>query len=268
MSKKVGYAETRLVKSKQKHKNKFVTLMVCVLSLAMVVLLSGVLAGAITVGNFSNLFQNKSNTISAHSYYMVSMGKYNSRSEAEAVASGAAVMGASAYVWELNKMFYVVGNIYKNSSEADSVLKNISGTGNYEISVEEIKFKKLTISNKEYSNEQIKAIVEAIKSLNNIYEKCYDYSLKVDKGEVNTGLVSSELNSIKSEAKITAAKLDAINSYAVSELTINTKNAFISVVDALDNAILKVISGNSVNGDLRCLVSKIVVAKYNLYQNI
>ena len=119
MSKKVGYAETRLVKSKQKHKNKFVTLMVCVLSLAMVVLLSGVLAGAITVGNFSNLFQNKSNTISAHSYYMVSMGKYNSRSEAEAVASGAAVMGASAYVWELNKMFYVVGNIYKNSSEAD-----------------------------------------------------------------------------------------------------------------------------------------------------
>lgn len=268
MSKKVSYAETKLVKSKTKHKNVFVTFLVCVLSIASVILLSSMLSGVLTVGNFSNLFGGKANQINAHSYYMVSMGKYGARSEAEAVASGAAVMGASAYVWELDGEFYVVGNIYKSQDEANSVYKNINGTGNYEISIKEIKFKKVSVNVKDYTTEQTKTILDAINNLNTIYEKCYDYSLKVDKSEVNTSLVSSELNSIKSDAKIVSAKLDAINSYAVSEVALNTKNAYISVIDALDNAILKVISGNSVNSDLKCLVAKIVVAKYNLYQNI
>lgn len=268
MSKKVGYAETKLVKSKAKHKNRFVTLLVCVLSVSFVILISGMLSGVLTVGNFSGLFGGKVNSIIAHSYYMVSMGKYNSKSEAETVASGAAVMGAGAYVWGLDGEFFVVGNIYKTLEEANLVLNNIGGTGNYNVEVKELKFKKVSVEVKDYSTEQIKTILDAIKNLNTIYEKCYDYSLKVDKAEVNTTLVSSELNSIKSDAKIVAAKLDAINSCAVSEVTINVKNAYISVIDALDNAILKVISGNSVNSDLRYLVAKIVVAKYNLYQNI
>ena len=274
MPKIVEYAEVKRVKSKQKRENKRLKkFFLIVLFLGLVVVVSGFLSGLFSFGGgsstnlFSGLFAKK-NQIASHSYYMVSMGTYNSLAEAESVASGTAVMGAGSYVWFYKSKFYVVGNIYKSISDAEAVYNNIKNTGNYEISVEEIPFKKLTINNSNYTAEQNQTVKGAITFIGSLYEKCYDYALRVDKSEVNTTLVSSELNSLKSEAKIYASKLDAINSYAVSELVLNTKNAYITIIDALDAAILKVIAGNSANSDLKYLVAQVVSAKYNLYQNI
>ena len=271
MSKKVSYAETTLVKSRtKKGKFKFLKILGLCLLLVAIIITAGLLSGVITIGNFNfgSLFFKQSNVIKEHSYYLVSMGKYDNVNEAQSVASGAAVMGAGAYVWELNKSYYVVGNFYKSLDEANSVYNNIKGTGNYNITVEEVKFNKVNLNNKDYNKEQNKVVFDSVKFIDSVYEKCFDYSLKIDKNEVNATLVSSELNNLKSECKIKASKLDTLNSYAVSETTINIKNCYIGIIDALDNAILKVINGSSINSDLRYLVANIVVFKYNLYQNI
>lgn len=267
MSKKIGYADVSLVKSRAK-KNGIITFFVFTLAIAFVVLLAGVLSGAISVGNFKGLFFKDQNSISTHSYHMVYMAKCDTKSKAESVASGAQVVGAGAYVWELDGEFYVVGSIYKTKEEASAVYNNIKNTGNYEIGVKELNFKKLEVNEKNYSTEQTKSILSAIKSLDEIYDKCFKFSVMVDKGEVNPSFISSELNTIKSEAKVIAAKLDALNSYAASKVSVSTKNAFVFVVDAIDNAVLRTIGGKSANSDLKYLIAKIIAAKYNLYQNI
>ena len=268
MSKKINYAETRLIKSKQNRKfGGFFAILLSILMVGCMVAISGVLSGFLTIADIGLLFNNK-NVINSHSYYMVVMGEYNNLADAETVASGAAVMGAASYVWNNNNKFFVVGNIYKTKEDANKVCEQIKNTANYNIFVKQIDFKKLNISNKNYTTEQLKTIVDSIKFIGTIYEKTYDYGVKIDKNEIAATQVSSELNNIKSQVKIFASKLDSINSVSVSETTINIKNAYIKIVDALDSAILKVINGSSVNKDIKYLTCTIVDAKYNLYQNI
>lgn len=265
---KLKYLETKLIKRKKKSRGKgFKVFIVCLVLVIATIFISGSLGDILKISPISVLFGNNSYEIKEHSYFAVLMGEYNTRAESEAVASGVAVMGAAAYVWELDGKFLVVGNVYKNKSDAEIVLKNVSGN-NYSVSVKEIPFNKISLKEAELTDEQTELLVSAVKFLDTVYERCYDYSVKFDKGEVVATIVSSELNSLKGEVSVWANKLDLINSYMLTNKGVQIKNSYISVGLELEKAVLSVISGNSVNKDLKYLTTAISVAKFNLYKNI
>lgn len=269
MSKNIlHYSDTKLIKAKKTKSKKggwiFVFVLCCA---ALVLFLSNGLGNILKVSTFSFLFGKQSSAISAHSYYAVLMGEYQTKSEAQAVASGVSVLGAGAYVWEIDGKFLVVGNVYKSKSDAETVLKNISGN-NYNVSVMEIKYDKLTIKSDSLTDEQEEELLNAVKFLDELYLKVYDYSIKFDKSEIVATVVSSELNTLKGNVKVWASKLDAINSYAVTNYGLTIKNTFVSISEELDACVLKVINGTSVSKDLKYLVTSVAVEKYNLYNNL
>lgn len=268
MSKNVlKYHETKLIKSKNKKGKGFFVLLFCLLIFVGVVYFSGFLGSVISVGNFSFLFNNSKIVVKQHSYYAVVMGEYGSEMEAQKVSSGVSVMGAGGYVWNDNEKYYVIGNVYKLKSDAENVLKNMSQT-NYSCTVVEIPYKKLSFNAENLTKEQRGVVEACIEQINNVFEKCYNYSISFDKGEVVSTVVSSELNTLKGDLLIYGSKLDAINSVAITPQTLHLKNAIISINNEIENTILKVINGSSPNKDLKYLTSSVAIIKYGLYNAI
>lgn len=261
------YSDTKLIKTKKPKSKKHGLFVFCLLCVLLVIFFATGLGDALKVNSFPFLFKGETLTISEHNYYAVLMGEYQTKSEAQGVASGVSVLGAGAYVWEVNNKFLVVGNVYKTKSDAEAVLKNISGN-NYNVSVMEIKYNKLTIKSDKLEDEQEAELLNAVKFLDGLYNSVYDYSIKFDKSEIVATVVSSELNTIKGELKVWASKLDAINSYAVTNQGLAIKNTFVTLIEELDACVLKVINGTSVNKDLKYLVTSVAVEKYNLYNNL
>ncbi len=258
------YHDTKLVKSK-KRKNGFGVILVVVMLICGTIYGAIILSPVLTVGNFSSLFKTKV-SIKAHSYYAVCMGVYDDFNEAQSVASGVSVMGASGYVWKHDK-YYVIGNVYELKTDAENVIKNM-GTTNYKVSVVEIPYNTIKYVDDNLTTEQLGVISQVFTLIDDVFKSCYNYSIRFDKGEVVATVVSSELNTLKGEVKVLSAKLDAINSVAVSSNGIDLKNALISIETELENAVLKVIDGTSTNKDLKYLTVSVAVIKHNLYNKM
>ena len=268
MSKKVvHYSGVKLVKRKRTKRKKFGVFLFCVLCVGGVVLFATGVPDALKISSFSFLFKSETNVVNAHSYYAVLMGEYGSESEAQAVASGASVVGAGAYVWNTDGKFLVVGNVYKNKADAETVAKNISGN-NYNVSVYEIKYSKLKVDLNNLSSEQELEFVNAINFLDDMFLKVYNYSVKFDKSEIVATVVSSELNTLKSEIKVWASKLDSINSFVPTSFGLSIKNTFVALATEFDSCVLKVINGASVSKDLKYLTTSVAVRKFNLFNNL
>ena len=265
---KLKYSDTRLIKRKNKGRFKgFLIFVFCVICCVFVFVLAGGLGNVLKVGSFSFLFKNNNDVVAEHSYYAVVMGEYETHSEAQAVASGVAVMGAGAYVWQTENKFLVVGNVYENKSDAEQVLKNIGGSG-YNAFVKEIKFNKISLETSVLNQEQTQVVFSAVKFVDDVFLKCYDYAVKFDKSEIVSTVVSSELNTLKGSVRVWEGKLDVINSYAVTNLGLLIKNALVAIELELDAAVLKVINGTSVNKDLKYLTTSVAIAKFNMYNSI
>lgn len=267
MSKNIlRYKDTRFYKSKNK-KGGFKVFIVFILCLAIVVGLSVILGDAINVANFSSLFNVNGVNIKEHSYYAVVMGKYDTETRAQEVASGVSVMGAGAYIWLQDSEYNVIGNVYKSLEDANAVISNISNT-NYTPFVKEIKYNKIKFEVENLTKEQKELVKDAVLIIDKVFDQCYNYSIKFDKGEIVSTVVSSELNTLKGDLIVQASKLDAINSVAVSNETLLIKNAYVSIISQLEATILKVIDGTSVNKDLKYLTTSVSIVKYNLYNSI
>ena len=269
MSKKVlRYSDTKLIKLKKNNSFKsFFVFIFCLSIFLTVMFVSGAFSRVLKVNNFSFLFDKNKISVDTHSYYAVTMGQYDSESEAQSVASGVSIMGAGAYVWLNGNKYYVIGNVYDNLTDAETVLKNVSGN-NYDVGILEMKFNKIAFDNENYTTDQKKVILESIKFVDEVFKKCYNYSIKFDKSEVVATVVSSELNTLKGDTTVWAGKLDAINSVIATNETILLKNAYVSINSELDASVLKVIDGSSVNKDLKYLTTAVAVIKYNLYKSI
>ncbi len=268
MSKKaLRYSNTKLVKHKKVGRKKFGVFLLFALCVCFVIFLAAGFSDALTVGSLSFLFGKNKNVIPEHSYYAVLMGQFETESEAQAVASGASVMGAGAYVWHTDGKFLVVGNVYKNKADAETVLKNISGN-NYNVSIHEIKYTKQKVNNKKLADEHNCELVNAICFLDDLFLKVYNYSVKFDKSEIVSTVLSSELNTLKSEIKVWASKLDSINAFVPTNEGLNIKNTYVSLINEFDSCVLKVINGTSVNKDLKYLTTSVAIQKYNLFNSL
>lgn len=270
---KVEYSETTLVKRKKEKTNTWDTVKGFLFGggcLALVICFAILFSNLLTVGKFSLVFnQHKSEWMLEESYYYaVMLGEYETEAEANSVGTGASTMGASGYVMKLDGKYYVFGNVYKKESDAKSVKDNITASSNYKAFVKKLVFKKVEIKLPDYTNEQNGVLVDALKFFDKLLDKIYDSIILLDKQETTYTRVSSEINTLKSEAKIIESKLDAINSTNVNEKTMLIKNSYVNLIDVVDNLILNLISSKNSNHLTKYAYCNIIQIKFDLFKSL
>lgn len=227
------------------------------------------LSSALTVGNLGAfvVYGGKEMKIAKSTLYAVTMGEYDTKDEAERVAMGVTVQGASGFIWEDEK-YFVIGNIYKSEGDANKVIDNIKGT-NYNTSIKKIIFPALTLDFSMYETKDMGVINSAFDIIDEVYDSLYDYSIKYDKGEVNHLAVSSYISDIRGDVKeciINVQKL--INKVSNSDVN-NIQVALVKIDEILDQAIIKAIENTSTNYSLKYAISAVVRVKFEtFFQNL
>ena len=132
---------------------------------------------ALTVGNLGAyiVYGGTDIKISSTKMYAVTLGSYDDLKEADAVAIGSTIQGASGYVWYDDK-YYVIGNIYNNESDANKVIENLKDS-KYSTNIKVIEFPKVAISLDCYDSKDMNVINKDIKFIDDVYASLYSYSI-------------------------------------------------------------------------------------------
>ena len=140
MSKQVYYDDVKIIKKPLNQRVKYVLKFFCVvLVIIMCFVGAGYLSKALTVGKLGAVivYGGTTKKINEKVRYAVTLGESEDKSEAEKIALGASIQGASGYVWHGDK-YYVIGSIYSTRSDAESVLRNLQES-KYNTDIVEIK---------------------------------------------------------------------------------------------------------------------------------
>lgn len=226
------------------------------------------LSSALTVGNISNLIVYGSTNIKydKSSMYAVILGKYLTFKEAEEVALGSTIQGASGYVWEDNNEYFVVGNIYSKEDDANNVAENLVSS-KYSVEVKEIIFPKVNLTFDMYDNSNMGIIKSAFSIFNDIYSELYNYSLSFDKGEITHLAVSSYISQLRGEVKSLIVSVQNLINKSNSSLNV-VQNYLIKLDETLEQAIIKTIDNTSTNYSLKNAIVNVVRFKYEMFNEL
>lgn len=261
--------DIKLIKRKKPKLQRFKVFAFLGLCLGLVMIAADLISGLLTLGSFSlsGMFNQANVVINAHTLYSVNMDKFGTHTEAENMAGFVSMQGAAAFIWQQDKEYLIIGNIYATKSEAESVKANLLVT-NPDVFVSEINFKKINLNVEKYSKEQRVIVKNSYQYITEIGNLLYDYLIKLDKKEITPTTASSYINAVKSECKIIGTNLDVINSTVIYESTINLKNAYVKITDVLDELMLKLISNSQINHIMKFSYANIIRIKYDLFNNL
>ena len=222
---------------------------------------------ALTVGNISNLivFGDTKVKIKKSSLYAVTLGYYESQSEAEGVALGANIQGAGGYVWEDNG-YYVIGNIYSSESDAQRVVDNLKDT-KYNVGIKEIIMPELKLNFDMYDNSDMDVINKSLNIFDDVYRNLYDYSIKFDKGEISHLAVSSHVSEVRGNVKALIIEVQNLINKNSSSLN-KVQTALVKLDEILDQTIIKTIDNSSTNYSLKYAISVVARIKYDLFNDL
>jgi hypothetical protein len=229
---------------------------------------AGRFSSALTVGNLGSLivYGDTMVKVGGDSLFAVTIGSYDSYDQAEKVALGSTIQGASGFVWEQDNKYFVIGNIYSSVEDANKVIDNISGT-NYVADILEIKFPKLKLNFDSYDNSDMPIVNSAIALFDKIYDALYMYSVKFDKGEISHLAVSGNISGIRGELKgVMVGVQNLINKQSTSLVVV--QEYLVGVDEVLDQAILKTIDNSATNYSLKNAIATVVRLKYDMYQKL
>lgn len=271
MSRERYYDDVKIIKKPLKKRiKKFLVFFAIIFMLVGIIISSFYISKSITVGKLGSIFVygDTSFKISESKMYIVSLGKYASKDEAEKVSLGATIQGASGFVWESGNEYIVVGSMYENLSDAESVKNNLSNTAsNYSISIEEIKFPKITLNFDEYDNKDVAEIKNAVEFCDTLYSDLYNYSIKLDKKEINNLAISSEISALRGKLKSYINKIQSILSLPNAKLSV-IQNSLIAIDELLDTAILRTIDNTGLNYYIKSLFVNVARIKYDMMINL
>ncbi|MGN0961727.1 MAG: hypothetical protein ACI4PF_06005 [Christensenellales bacterium] len=268
MSKINYYDDIKIIKKPFKQRLKsFVIIFLLVLTLLGCFGIASTLSSALTVGKLGAfmVYGDTKLKIDSSKMYAVTLGEYSSMDEAEKVALGATIQGASGYVW-VDENYFVMGNIYSSNDDALKVLDNLK-TSNYKVAIKEIAFPKLTLDFSMYQNSDMGTIKQAMSTFDTIYNTLYNYSIKFDKGEITHLAVSSGLSETRGEVKATIINIQNLINKEAGVLS-KVQSALIKSDELLDQAIIKTIDNSSTNYSLKYSISSIVRIKYDLFNEL
>jgi len=269
MPKNLYYDDVKVIKKplKKRIKSIFIFFLVIIVMVACF-FVSTYFSEALTVGNISSflIYGGSDIKINSVTYYLVTLGEYGDQKEAESVALGSALQGASGYVWQGDK-YYVVGNVYYNLEDASSVKENLKNT-NYDINVLNIEFPKLNLNFKdEYENSEIKKIREALEIFDTVCKSFYDDSISFDKSEINNVVVSSNSSNLRSEVKVLISNMQ--NLLKTQNAKVQTiQNGLIRLDELLNQTTLATIENNNINYKIKNTLLKALRIKYETYLSL
>ncbi len=222
------------------------------------------LSSALTVGNLTSYIVYGGTTIKTDkkTKYAVTLGDYDTFDEAERVALGSTIQGASGFVWESNNKYFVIGNIYSSKEDANKVLENISGT-NYKTEIMEIKFSSLSLNFDMYDNSNMPTISGGIEIFDEVYSELYDYSIKFDSGDISHLAVSSNISKLRGEVKSTIVGVQNLINKSSSSLT-TVQEYLVRLDEVLDQAILKTIDNTATNYSIKNAIASVVRLEYEM----
>lgn len=263
------YSDVKFVKKPLKKRLKSVfNFFVFVGVFAIIMFASILFSNALKVGNVGSylVYGGTSVNIKLSTLYALSMGEFQSMTEAENVSLGSSIQGASGYVWAENNKFYVIGSIYPTLDDANKVIDNLKDT-KYDLSIFPISFPSLKLKLGDYENKQVKNIEESLKFLDKLYLSMYNYSISYDKSEINNFAISSNLSDFRGECKVQISNmqyLQKVNNKAIKTI----QNALIVIDELLDETIIKTIDNSTTNYSLKNTLAKVVRIKYDLYNDL
>lgn len=268
MSRNLYYDDVKVIKKPLKSRLKafaifFMAIIVCVGCYMVSIYFSDALA----VGNVGSyiMFGGVDIKIDKHSLYAVTLGEYNDKGQADGVAIGSAVQGASGYVWE-EKNFTVMGSIYPSKEEAEIVLNNLKDS-KYTLGVKVIEFPKIKISYENLENSEVKKIRDALDIIDEIYNTFYRNSISFDKSEITNLVISNNASNLRSEVKVCISTMQRLINGENSSLSI-IQNALIQLDELLNQTVLNTIENDSVGHKIKNALCRVVKIKYDLYQEL
>ena len=247
MSKISYYDDVKIIKKSLKKRLKsFLIFFLVIITIVGCFFVSTYFSDALTVGNIASfiIYGGSDVKIDKKTYYAVTLGAFDYKDEAEAVALGSAIQGASGYVWE-NDKYYVIGNIYFTIEEAQKVVENLKDT-NYSISVLNIDFSNINLSFDNYENSDVKKIRDAIVIFDTIYTSFYNDSIKFDKGEINNVVVSSNSSNLRSEVRVLISAMQSLLKTPNDDIQ-TIQNGLIKLDELLNQTTLATIENNQIN---------------------
>lgn len=267
MPKNLFYEDVKVLKKPFKRRLKTIfAFFLFALMFGGVLFCSVYLSKALSVGNISQaiVFGGSDISIKDHSYYMVALGRYDDLNEAQEVALGSTLRGASGFVWKDNNSYLVVGNIYSSLQDAENVKKNI-GNELYKTEIFEIKFPKIKFNFEDLENSDVKKIRIGLENIDKIYQTLYDYSIKFDSKDMNNFAVCNGISMLRGELKSNIINIQSIQKNSFSSQLQEIINSLTKIDELLDSALLIIIDNSATNYTLKNSIACVVENKYNLY---
>ena len=226
------------------------------------------LSSALTVGNLTSyiVYGGTSVKTKKKTMYAVTLGSYDDYTEAEKVALGSTIQGASGFMWEQDNKYYVIGNIYSSNSDAEKVIENISGT-NYKAEVLKIEFASLNLNFDMYDNSNMPVVSKAFEIFGDVEEELYTYSIKFDSGDISHLAVSSNISNLRGEVKAIIVGVQNLINASESKLGV-VQEYLIKVDEVLEQAILKTIDNTATSYSLKNAIASVVRLEYNLVNTL
>ena len=245
-----------------KRRNKFFLLMFALVLLVAVVFAGEGLASLIRYGSISVFGKSSA---SSYTLYALSFGMYDSEVEAETMASAVSVRGAGAYIYKHNGKCYVLGCVYPTNDSASKVASDIK---EYKCEVVPIKFNKVKVDIANATKQDKKVVDDSLQFLKSMYTNMYDNVIKLDTGDITNIACSNNVNYLKAEAKVQVANVMRVNANMGNTKLASICNAYIKVIDSLDNLVNKLLQSNSVSYVAKYTLCEIVAISQNLYNEL
>ena len=269
MSNIIYYEDVKVIKKPLKQRVKsFLKIFLVIATIVGCFFGATYLSSALTVGNLTSyiVYGGTSVKTKKKTMYAVTLGSYDDYTEAEKVALGSTIQGASGFVWEQDNKYYVVGNIYSSNSDAEKVIENISGT-NYKAEVLKIEFASLNLNFDMYDNSNMPVVSKAFEIFGDVEEELYTYSIKFDSGDISHLAVSSNISTLRGEVKAIIVGVQNLINASESKLGV-VQEYLIKVDEVLEQAILKTIDNTATSYSLKNAIASVVRLEYNLVNTL
>lgn len=237
------FDDIKVVKRKRGFVRKLFSFLL-ILCLAFGVVVSADYIGSfIATGSFSsNIFAKKKESIT---YYLLSLGSFETLDEAQEMAYDSSESGSAGYVWQQEK-YFVIASAYKNRKDAEKVLEGIEG---YAPEIIEI-----TCSTIKYS--------EIVDGLNDVFADVYTISSRVDKSKMTAVVASSEMNRLKNDVAVMTGKCSAMQDEKSDEIT----TILSSLQSSMENASIQLLCNTNYSYIIKNAMVKTVFALYDISQ--
>ena len=235
------------------------------LVLFILTILGHLLANFVVGGGFSWVSGNKIK-LNGLNYYLIHFGEYDDEVSASDCLFWTASGGGASYIQKFDK-YIVCGQIYTNYDQASLVMDNFGEDLTYEPKLINIRIPKQYLKVDGVSALHKKTISVKVNMVSNIIDEILDISNKLDKNQISKVSASSDINSLKSNVKITALELSSINANYNSDELNKVINFFTLIEDSLDVCTTKLLSLENYSNVCKYCACEIFFNYYDFMEN-